>query len=128
MKLLNSFCAIEELHHDGVAYNYQLRLNPDHTIFRAHFPDQPITPGVCVIQIAVELLEQALGTPWQLQTVVNAKFLAPLTPDVMKVGVRLDRIAQTDDTLKAQATFAKGETTFARLTVVCTKANNLHKG
>ena len=34
----------------------KIRLNPDHEIYRAHFPGNPITPGVCIVQIISEVL------------------------------------------------------------------------
>jgi 3-hydroxyacyl-[acyl-carrier-protein] dehydratase len=35
-------------------------LNPKHAIFAGHFPGQPVVPGVCMLQIIKEGLEQAL--------------------------------------------------------------------
>ena len=43
---------------DGAVYT--LRLNPDHVIYKAHFPGEPITPGVCILQIGQELLSDAV--------------------------------------------------------------------
>lgn len=59
---------------------YTLRLNAGHFIYQAHFPGQPITPGVCIVQIAKELMEDHTGKPLTIQTVKNVKFLAVLSP------------------------------------------------
>ena len=50
MKLLNDFCTIA----GGDTDKIWLRLNPDHPIYHAHFPGNPITPGVCIVQIVGE--------------------------------------------------------------------------
>ena len=38
-----------------------IELNQQHAIYSGHFPDQPIVPGVCQIQIVKELLEDLMG-------------------------------------------------------------------
>ena len=60
--------------------SFNLELVPDCVIYQAHFPEQPITPGVCIIQIASELLNELLQTEYKLTTVSNAKFLAVINP------------------------------------------------
>ncbi len=51
-----------------------------HTIYKAHFPGQPITPGACLIQMARELMEDYSGLHLQLSGVKNAKFLNVISP------------------------------------------------
>lgn len=40
--------------------SFRLRLNPEHFIYQAHFPGEPVTPGVCILQIGKELLAELL--------------------------------------------------------------------
>ena len=35
-----------------------VRLLPESAVYRGHFPGYPITPGVCIVQIALELAEE----------------------------------------------------------------------
>ena len=37
--------------------DYRVSLNASHIIYEAHFPGNPVTPGVCIIQIVKELVE-----------------------------------------------------------------------
>lgn len=69
---------------DAAENRYELELIPDNVIYRAHFPNQPITPGVCIVQIASELLEESLSENLQLIAVNNAKFLAVINPTETK--------------------------------------------
>ena len=57
-----------------------LRLNRTHPIYAAHFPDNPITPGVCLVQMLGELLQRQTGRELELSKIVNLKFVRPLTP------------------------------------------------
>ena len=63
-------------------FRCQVSLNAEHTIYQAHFPGNPITPGVCLLQIATELLEQHEGVRLQLHTADAIKFRKPVTPDM----------------------------------------------
>ena len=90
MKLNGSFFEIisaekPEAQAEGAApvqANYRIRLNPEHEIYKAHFPEQPITPGVIIVRMAMELLSEALGRKAHLVGAPNIKFSSPLFPQV----------------------------------------------
>ena len=63
-----------------VQASYRIRLNPGHEIYKAHFPEQPITPGVIIVRMAMELLSEALGRKAHLVGAPNIKFSSPLFP------------------------------------------------
>ena len=93
--------------------SYEIRLNASHPIYQAHFPGEPITPGVCIIQIAKELLELSFygsshlqQSCYELQTVKNVKFLSPISPiDTPIITYTFQKIIPAADgnTIKAQA-------------------------
>lgn len=60
--------------------SFNIELVPDCLIYNAHFPKHPITPGVCIIQIATELLNELLQGNCELTSISNAKFLAVIDP------------------------------------------------
>ncbi len=77
--LLNDFFYLHSLkQQDQILAD--LSLNVNHPIFRGHFPHQPIVPGVCMIQIIRELLEQSFNRPLQLKKAANIKFVAFIDP------------------------------------------------
>jgi 3-hydroxyacyl-[acyl-carrier-protein] dehydratase len=61
-------------------FEYLISLNKEHFIYQAHFPGNPITPGVCIIQLCKELLEHRIGAKLFLQKITNVKFLAVMNP------------------------------------------------
>ena len=100
--------------------SYDIRLQPDHTIYKAHFPGEPITPGVCVIQIAKELLEDYLQRPLAIKAVKNVKFLAVVSP-LQHPGVRYTfrQIQATPDAVTAQVDVTDGDTTMTAISFTC---------
>lgn len=59
----------------------KVELERNHPIYRAHFPGNPITPGVCIVQMVGEMIADQLGVDSVcLQKVVNLKFISPISP------------------------------------------------
>lgn len=87
MTLKNKLYTIADRQHEGGTTRFSLNLNAGHEIYGAHFPGEPVTPGVCLVQMAGELLEECLGRKLQLKKAVNVKFLSPVSP-VMTPSVR----------------------------------------
>lgn len=59
-----------------------LQLNAAHEIFKGHFPDQPVVPGACLLQIVKEVLNISLEKELRLQKAGNIKFIVPVDPRV----------------------------------------------
>ena len=58
----------------------RIKLNKDHDIYNGHFPNNPITPGVIIIQIIKEILEEHLGYELFLREIINIKYILPINP------------------------------------------------
>ena len=59
-----------------------VRLLPESPVFKGHFPGYPITPGVCLVEIALELMEKMAGQAGKVRLVAakNIKFTSPVLP------------------------------------------------
>ena len=67
----------------------ELVINKSHHIFQGHFPGLPVVPGVCMVQIIKELVEQNVGKSLMLREAGNIKFLSMINPEVnSKVIIR----------------------------------------
>lgn len=120
MKLLDSLYTIVSDNPVENGHEFDLRLNPEHFIYQAHFPGEPITPGVCIMQIAVELFEVAIKTPIALECVKNIKFLRIISPDeVTEVKYSLQKISKEDGSRKVQVTVSANGDIYAKLSLVC---------
>ena len=52
-----------------------IRLLPESPVYQGHFPGYPITPGVCLVEIALELMGEV-----RLVAAKNIKFTSPVLP------------------------------------------------
>lgn len=101
--------------------SYRLELIPNCMIYRAHFPEQPITPGVCIIQIASELLSQLYSLAFELSSVSNAKYLAVINPqDTPELTYTFKKVVFDDEntSVKVSVVVSNGETVFTKLSLV----------
>lgn len=57
-----------------------IELNAAHAIFQGHFPEQPVVPGVCMMQTITEVLETALEKKVTLKKASQMKFLQMIDP------------------------------------------------
>lgn len=120
MKLLDSLYTIVSDTPVDNGHEFDIMLNPDHFIYQAHFPGEPITPGVCIMQIATELLEVALNTSLALNCVKNIKFLRIISPkEVTDIRYSLQKITKEEGMLKVQVTVSADAETYAKLSLVC---------
>lgn len=90
---------------DGMAYGFDVRLNPEHFIYKAHFPGHPITPGVCLMQMVAELAQEAEGCSLYVRSVRNAKYTGVVVPgDNARLRFLFTSRTETEDGgLKIQA-------------------------
>lgn len=59
-----------------------ISLDPTHEVFRGHFPQQPVVPGVVTMEILRRALAMAVGQEIRLQRAANIKFLRMIDPTV----------------------------------------------
>ncbi len=62
-----------------------VRLLPESPVYAGHFPGYPITPGVCLVEIALELIAEMAGQAGhdgkvRLVAAKNIKFTSPIIP------------------------------------------------
>jgi 3-hydroxyacyl-[acyl-carrier-protein] dehydratase len=59
-----------------------VKLNKSHDIFKGHFPNNPITPGVCMLQIVKNISEEIYNKPLLFHNSNSIKFLAIINPEI----------------------------------------------
>ncbi len=116
--ILNDFYTLQSYEQaENGSYTAYITLNKDHEIFKGHFPGNPVTPGVCMMQIVKELSEEFTGWPLFLKTASNIKFMAIINPfETPDLKLQLD-ITQTDDQVKVKNTTFFGETIALKMSV-----------
>ncbi len=63
----------------------EFNLDPKDPVFKGHFPQQAILPGVVMIQIQRDILQENLNILIGLQSAANIKYLLPIIPVANKI-------------------------------------------
>ncbi len=95
-----------------------VRCNPNHQVYQAHFPDNPITPGACLLQTAGEVLQQQLGRQIFLKSSKNIKYLSILIPaEGKEVKFGFSHVAEGETECKAQVVIADESTVYSKISL-----------
>ena len=90
-----------------------LELNPEHHIFEGHFPQVPVVPGVCMMQMVKELVEDFVGKKLRLSKADHLKFLTIINPRQNKLlQADVSILPNTHDGFQVTAAFFHEETVF----------------
>ena len=130
MKLLNHLYSIDTIAQSDEGIICTIRLIAGSPIYKAHFPMQPITPGACIVQMAVEMYEefQVSGFKFQVSPlkdidivkVKSAKFLHAMIPGGDREFRYLITPKATDQGgIQLQVVVTSDDVTYAKLSLVC---------
>jgi 3-hydroxyacyl-[acyl-carrier-protein] dehydratase len=108
MTLLDHFALLDHFTVDGHTVRAGLVFPESDPVYAGHFPGRPVVPGACVLELAKELSEKALGHAMLLTGVGNIKFPAALLPSEHIVTFDISLSAH-EGGWKADATVKTGE-------------------
>jgi 3-hydroxyacyl-[acyl-carrier-protein] dehydratase len=80
--LLNDLYTVTDLNDQQELFEALIHLQPEHRIFGGHFPQSPVLPGVCMMQIVKEMLEMKLRKGVIVVRANHLKFLTIVDPRV----------------------------------------------
>lgn len=79
-----------------------ITINKNHDIFKGHFPGNPVTPGVCMMQIIKEITEEVVGNKLMMSSSSNIKFMAIINPEITPDLELTLEITKTNDSYKVK--------------------------
>lgn len=101
------------------AVRFQIRLNADSVIFKAHFPGEPIMPGACIVQMVQELFSVWTKREVEIAKIVNLKFLSVIKPDeVLDLDIAIKIKKEEDLQVHINADIVKDETTYTKMSLL----------
>ena len=127
MKLKNNLYKIISKEEVNSIFNYTVELNPSCVIYQAHFPGEPITTGVCIVQIGKEviedlLLEQSSASPrLEIIKAKNIKFLSVISPNetpILTYQVRKLGFSDDNMTIETQIVVNSDDKSMAKISLV----------
>jgi 3-hydroxyacyl-[acyl-carrier-protein] dehydratase len=92
-----------------------ITIDTNHEIFKGHFPNQPVLPGVCMMQIFKELLEKAINQKLFLYQADSSKFLSMVDPFQTPQLFFMIDFTITDNNVKAGGVLKNDTTVFLKL-------------
>lgn len=99
----------------------KIRLSADSAIYKAHFPGNPVTPGVCQVGIVEELAERICGAGLRLCEVKTLKFTDILRPSEEEVEVRFDKLEEDGDVVAVKGAVVAGNRVFTKFSLLFDK-------
>jgi 3-hydroxyacyl-[acyl-carrier-protein] dehydratase len=110
--LMNDFYTLVKQESDEGSVNSTIRFNKEHAIFKGHFPGLPVVPGVCMVQLTRELVEQVTTQSLQLASATSIKFLSVINPEINpEVNIQITYLLQQHEYV-VQATISFESTIF----------------
>lgn len=110
--LIKNLYTIQEFEIADKKITAQVFLNKNHKIFNGHFPDNPVMPGVCMIQIIKELTEKATSENLFMEKASNIKFMALINPEINPtLDLSIDFSKDEDEVIKVKNITKFGDTT-----------------
>ena len=112
MKLQNFYKIIAQKSVGEDKISVTLLLDESHEVYKGHFPNHPVLPGVAMLQIIKELSENHFSTSLLMQTANRVKFLQIVNPFENNKLVFELIFQQEENTLKVKnsTTFVDGAT------------------
>lgn len=127
MKLKNNLYKIISKEEVNSIFNYTVELNPSCVIYQAHFPGEPITPGVCIVQIGKEVIEDLLleqssvSRRLEIIKAKNIKFLSIISPNetpILTYQVRKLGFSDDNMTIETQIVVNSDDKSMAKISLV----------
>lgn len=108
--LIEDLYIIEHIEADSKSIRATLVVNPSHEIFKGHFPEVPVLPGVCMVQCIKELIETAFDVKSSINKADMIKFLSMLNPvESNKMHAEIIIRDKTESQIVFQATLKSEE-------------------
>ncbi|MCL1967966.1 MAG: hypothetical protein FWF65_00125 [Bacteroidetes bacterium] len=119
MRLLNSLYRTVSVQDNASGQHLaNLSLIQDSLIFKVHFPDMPILPGACLVQISKEFIEDKMNQKVEIVAFKNLKFLKTINPyEFPEISICFS-YQKNEEHYTTSVTFSKDEHLFCKLEYV----------
>jgi len=116
MLFKDTFYTIHSTKEENDTFIFSIELNKDHSIFKGHFPGNPVTPGVAQMEIIKELVQISQEKELSLVSMPSCKFLAILNPEKnAMIDVVLKFSSTEDEHIKMNAIIKDEQTSYLKM-------------
>ena len=96
----------------------QVCVDKNHSIFDGHFPEQPVLPGVCMMQLVKDLVEKAMSKKITMLEVIYCKFLNMLDPSKNNIVDIFISIKENESLLHVTAQLKSSEMVLLKMDAI----------
>ena len=100
------------------SFSSEIELNPEHEIFKGHFEQMPVAPGVCLVQIVKEIVMDKFQSNLILSEGKNVKYLGLIVPTQNKNFTIDFTVNPTENGLDVSANYTNNGTSFTKMKLV----------
>jgi 3-hydroxyacyl-[acyl-carrier-protein] dehydratase len=109
---MNDYFHIESCKVEGDETLFEVTLLPDYCAYKGHFPENPVSPGVCNIQMIKECAQLLTGKRLFLSHIAKCRFSAVITPQKTPHLKMRMLLSEVDTLYKVQAVVFDDSTTY----------------
>ena len=113
--LIENYYKINNFFAEGGKAVFQISLLADCNVYKGHFPGEPVSPGVCNIQMIKECAEMIAGKSLFLNNLQQCRLTTLVTPLVHQQIEVMIFLEGNEDVYRLQATLGKGEEKYLEL-------------
>ena len=110
--LLNDYYKVDSRVAEGDETIFGISLLPEYCVYAGHFPGEPVSPGVCNIQMIKECAEQLAGKRFFLGYISQCRLSAMISPQkTPRLQMRM-QLSEVDGLYKVRAIVYDDTTTY----------------
>lgn len=107
--LENTYYKMISEHRADDAVVFEVALLPDHPVYAGHFPGNPVSPGVCNMQMLKELAERIVDKPLFLSYIDKYRLMEVITPAKHPCLTITMTLTAVGETYKMESTVTAGD-------------------
>ena len=112
---LSDFFTYRILQQDHVSVNALVTIDANHELYKGHFPGQPVTPGVALIEILRQLLSKTLSKEIMLTGAKEIKYLTPVLPNETSEIEYQINYTESEGAFSVNCVISQGEKIFTKI-------------
>lgn len=93
---------------------FEVSFDPSHEVFKGHFPQRPVVPGVLLMQTVRECFEDASGLNSTMITAGDLKFTNPVIPG-KPVMIEISFTQKSESVFAVKSRGFSGETSYFKI-------------
>lgn len=113
--LIKDYYTKELISNEGNEYNFRIQLNSECTVYQGHFPNEPVSPGVCNIQMIKELAETIIGKETFMNNMNLCRLTTLITPKTHPSMIASLSLDEKDGIYKLKATLGNEDNTYLEM-------------